>query len=68
VRDGALYVETLKNNWARTVPPVFDLVPIVDRYPPARLLAVATEYLYLAVERFNTPLSTRRIAATLIGL
>ena len=29
---GALYVDTLKNNRARTVPLVMDLVPIVDRW------------------------------------
>jgi integrase len=29
---GALYVDTLKNNRARTVPLVLDLVPIVDRW------------------------------------
>ena len=29
---GALYVDTLKNNRARTVPLVVDLVPIVDRW------------------------------------
>jgi integrase len=29
---GALYVDTLKNNRARTVPLVIDLVPIVDRW------------------------------------
>jgi integrase len=29
---GALYVDTLKNNSARTVPLVVDLVPIVDRW------------------------------------
>ena len=28
----ALYVDTLKNNRARTVPLVVDLVPIVDRW------------------------------------
>jgi hypothetical protein len=29
---GALYIDTLKNNRARTVPLVVDLVPIVDRW------------------------------------
>lgn len=29
---GALYVDTLKSNRARTVPLVLDLVPIVDRW------------------------------------
>jgi integrase len=29
---GALYVDTLKNNRARTVPLVLDLVPIIDRW------------------------------------
>ena len=29
---GALYVDTLKNNRARTVPLVLDLVPIADRW------------------------------------
>jgi integrase len=29
---GALYVDTLKNNRARTVPLVLDLLPIVDRW------------------------------------
>jgi hypothetical protein len=29
---GSLYVDTLKNNQARTVPLVMDLVPIVDRW------------------------------------
>src|SRR5579875_886866 len=29
---GALYVDTLKNNRARTVPLVMDLVPIIDRW------------------------------------
>jgi integrase len=29
---GALYLDTLKNNRARTVPLVVDLVPIVDRW------------------------------------
>jgi integrase len=29
---GALYVDTLKNNRARTFPPVVGLVPIVDRW------------------------------------
>ena len=29
---GALYVDTLKNNRARTVPLVVDLVPVVDRW------------------------------------
>jgi integrase len=29
---GSLYVDTLKNNWARTVPLVMHLVPIVGRW------------------------------------
>jgi hypothetical protein len=31
---GALYVDTLKNHRARTVPLVLELVPIVDRWGP----------------------------------
>jgi hypothetical protein len=29
---GALYLDTLKNNRARTVPLVVELVPIIDRW------------------------------------
>ena len=35
---GALYVDTLKNNRARTVPLVVDLVPIVDRWSSGKAL------------------------------
>jgi integrase len=34
---GALYVDTLKNNRARTVPLVLDLVPIVDRWSAGKV-------------------------------
>jgi integrase len=34
---GALYVDTLKNNRARTVPLVVDLVPIVDRWSSGKV-------------------------------
>jgi integrase len=34
---GALYVDTLKNNRARTVPLVLDLVPLVDRWSAGKV-------------------------------
>jgi integrase len=37
VNGGALYVDTLKNNRARTVPLVLDLLPIVDRWSAGKV-------------------------------
>jgi len=44
---GALYVDTLKNNRARTVPLVVDLVPIVDRWSASK---AASAWLFEAPE------------------
>jgi len=42
---GALYVDTLKNNRARTVPLVVDLMPIVDRWSSGK---AAADWLFAA--------------------